>query len=323
MKKKSIITVGIVIAVFVCSTLLIRLIKITGISSDYIYNGYSSEFIFDDEKYAYTKNLAPKIINKNESVDFDIEMFSKSSKKPMYSDGTNVYFLTDDNGIYYYDQKFNMHCLISNKKILDTSFLGDWFSNDGFIEMQDDYLNSATQFVVVGTYIYLYCPGGVFRYNLITHFKSTIYDGKTGETSFSYSDYKIYFQDELYNLYCYDTEKNEFIELDIKPYSFCVNNKGILFSDLENDMYLTYYDFEKNRKYIIRNNETIAYDLDEDMIYYSVEGEYYKSELTGKGKVMLCKDKNSSILKKGVNCLYIVYDYNGDVKVDSIDLKTN
>jgi|GEM_PF-6223853 len=317
MKKKIIIIIGI-IAILICGIFSIRFIKTTKLNSDFVYNGYSDEFVCDDERYVYTKNLSPKIISNNQSVNFDIEMFSESSKRPMYSDGMNVYFSTDNNGIYYYDQYFNIHCLIPDENKHDNNFLDDLFSNNNFIEMQEDYLNTATQFVVNGRYIYLYCPGGVFRYDLITHLKSNIYDGRTGETSFSYSNNKIFFQDELYNLYLYDTSKNKLNRLDIQPYSFCVNNSGILFSDLKNNMYLSFYSFETQNIHIINKKDIFAYDLDDEAIYYSIDGKYYKSDFTGINQILLCKNDSCSIMKKGIDCIYIIYDSDGDVELKNI-----
>lgn len=116
MKKKLVIIPCVIAVVLICSVLSVRFIKTTKINNDFIYNGYSSEFVFDDERYTYTKNLSPKITDKNKSVNFDIEMFSEKSKHPMYSDGMNVYFLTDNDGIYYYDENFNIHCLMPEKK---------------------------------------------------------------------------------------------------------------------------------------------------------------------------------------------------------------
>lgn len=318
MRKKIIIIPCIIAVVLLCSVLSVRYIKTTKFNSDFVYNGYNSEFVCDDERYVFTKNLSPKIISKNQSIDFDIEMFSENTKRPMYSDGMNVYFLTDNNGIYYYDQYFNIHCLISDKKTHNDSFFNDLFSNNNFVETHEDYLNSATQFVVSGRYVYLYCPGGVLRYDLITHLKSTIYEERTGETSFSYSNNKIYFQDEVYNLYYYDTVENELIKLDIQPYSFCVNNRGILFSDLENNMCLSFYDFVSQGIYVINQKEITAYDLDKEAIYYSIGGEYYQSDFTGKNQKLLGKDDNCTIMKKGIDCIYIIYDSDGDVVIKSI-----
>lgn len=318
MKKKLVIIPCVIAVVLICSVLSVRFIKTTKINNDFIYNGYSSEFVFDDERYTYTKNLSPKITDKNKSVNFDIEMFSEKSKHPMYSDGMNVYFLTDNDGIYYYDENFNIHCLMPEKKEQVEGAFSDLFSNKSYIEIHDDYLNTATQFVVKGRYIYLYCPGGVFRYDLITHFKSKIYDGKTCETSFSYSDNKIYFQDELFNLYYYDTVETKLNKLDIQPYSFCVNSEGILFADLENNMWLSFYDFASQSICVINKKEITAYDVDDGRIYYSFEGKYYVSDFMGENQKLLCKDDNCSIMKKGRDCIYIIYDSNGDIVVKNI-----
>ena len=62
-KKRMIIGVCSSIVFILVITAGINLITCKSFDYDYIYNGYSEEFVTDDSRYVYTKNLEPKIIN--------------------------------------------------------------------------------------------------------------------------------------------------------------------------------------------------------------------------------------------------------------------
>lgn len=328
-KKRMIIGVCSSIVFILVITAGINLITCKSFDYDYIYNGYSEEFVTDDSRYVYTKNLEPKIINKKsgEGYAFNLDLFSDESKTPMYSDGKNIFFMIDDGvseyKICYYDKNFNIHYLIGkkeNNQLLANSGLGDIFYSDTYLEIHEDYLNTPTQFIVVGRNVFLYCPGGIYKYNLFSHIKTKIFDEKTGETSFSYANGFIYFQDDLYNFYAYDIKNDVLMDdFNINPYCFCVNNKGIVYSDLNNQMYLTFYDFNTKENSVICNKEIPAFDLDDKAIYYAIKGKYYKSDFTGERQFLLGKNKLCSYLNKGVDELYIAYDFCDNVKIEKLD----
>ncbi len=84
-------------------------------------------------------------------------------------------------------------------------------------------------------------------------------------------------------------------------------------------MQLTFFSFDTRKISVISDKEISAFDLDNEAIYYSINGIYYKSDFTGKEQFILGENKVCSFLKKGTNNLYIIYDSNGDVKIEEVN----
>lgn len=330
MNKK--VLIGTLFCVLLTILISTSTINTKSFNKDFVYNGYSEEFVFDNTSYVFTKDINPKIINKsnNKIYNFNLDVFSNEQITPMYSDGKNTFFLSSnsENSSYkigYYDSKFNVHYLIGNKNDyvnIGNNLFDKIFSKNDYLTMTEDYFNTPTQFVVVGKNIYLYCPGGVFKYNISTHIKMPIFKEKTCETSFSYSNGYIYFQDSTYKLYAYNISTNKLECVDsITPYNFCVNKNGILFSDLNNQMKLSFYDFYTSNINIINNKETYAFDIDENNIFFYQNGKYYKSDFTGNNVTFINSGAYCSALKKGTNNLYISFDSNESIKIEEITIK--
>lgn len=330
MNKK--ISIGILLCVLITILISTSIINSKSFDNNFIYNGYSEEFVFDDNNYIFTKDISPKIINKSNSnvYNFNLDVFSNEQITPMYSDGENTFFLSlnSNNSSYkigYYDSKFNVHYLIGSANDYDNignNLFDKMFSKNDYLSMTEDHFNTPTQFVVVDKNIYLYCPGGVFKYNILTKIKTPIFKDKTCETSFSYSNGYIYFQDSTYKLYAYNISANKLECLDsITPYNFCVNKNGILFSDLNNQMKLSFYDFKTAAISVINNKETQAFDIDENNIFFYYNGDYYKSDLKGNNEKVLSQGPYCAALTKGVNDLYISFDSNDGIKTEVLSLK--
>lgn len=295
-------------------------------NDDYIYNGNSNMFVFDDEKYTYIV-ADEMIINKStkEKFNFNIDVFNSDKQRPIYSDGINIFYITEDDTGYslnYYDRSFNSHILLNSKhkSKLSNEYIESFFSKDAYLEMAEDHKTHPNQFVVLGRNVYICCNGGIFRYNLITKSKTKIVDLEIGNYNFSYSNGKLYFTDSLYNVYSYNINSKELNDLTLSAFEIRVNNNGILFADLNNNMALSFYNFETKKVCELVSKEISAWDLDDEYAYYIDNGIYYKIDLKGNNKAIIHKGKSAPIFRAGVNKYYIGYDGSDSVVIEEVSI---
>lgn len=300
-------------------------------NTEYVYNGFTDEFLTENDNFIFTKTEPMQIIHKatGNVYDLDLNIFSKDIEKPCFYDGKNTYFIEKNiegtevgYSIVCYDSHFNKK-MISKEvfyKQNHKEMLGLIVQNgiSGKAMLQNI---TPSQIVAYRDKIYLYENDRIVEKS--RQGSKNIYEGKTASNSFSYCDGRLYFCANDFSLYVYNIEKETLDKIEeVVPYNFVVCTEGIIFSDLENDGRLSIYDEESKKKTVISQLEVGGYDVDGNELYFvTCDGEYCVYDIYKRTIRILCIDEFSSTINKisGKNEIYIATDgISGELELKKI-----
>ncbi|MEG1567438.1 MAG: hypothetical protein RR313_07220 [Anaerovoracaceae bacterium] len=322
-KMKGLVVGTICLAAIIVGVVIYFTSENYNVDKEYIYNGYSEEWVSESDDFIFVKNINPQIIDKKsgKSLDFDLNPYGKNDNiMPLFSENKRVYYIENNykNNIVgyrigYYDEKFNKKIIM--KKTLHTEEFEQLFgliktSNMNYGQMIDN--QSPSQSIIYKNKLYLYGTNKILQYDLITNRSIEIYSGWLGGTSFSYYKGKLYFITEDFQLTYYDIEKKKLAKIkDVKAYDFIVTTQGIIYSDINNRCNLNFVDFASHKKTNITTKKVKGYDFEDGKLFYVTgNGNYYQYDITTHRTKVLLKGRRVGIFNKikGENKFYVGAD---------------
>lgn len=257
-------------------------------TSDFIYNGVSTDWITSDENYIYSRTGTPAhMINlqTEQKYDFMRDPFFTENEQAsqiiyIFSDEKNVYYLfTNDRSKYQIIRRDNE--TLSEEVVYEKVFYRKQRELLlGAVKSPSPGMGTANlsdipnRFAIFENTLFLFGNDSIEAVNIKAGKEFTVFEDSIYNGNYSYYKGKMYFVSSAYDIYSYQIQNKELERINgFKAQSLTVTPNGIYFSAANDEGKLHFIDFNGKNEKVFPNKSVTAMDFNGEDLYFLSEGD--------------------------------------------------
>lgn len=257
-------------------------------SSDFIYNGLSSDWITSDVNYIYSRIETPvQMIDLQTKKKYDFirdPFFEEDEQAPsiiyVFSDENNVYYLLSDDRSEYQIIRRDNETLseeVIYKKVVFRE-QRDFLLGAVEIPLPDMGVSNLSdipnRFAVFENNLFLFQNDSIKAVDLKTKREFIVLEDGLYNGNYSYYKGNLYFVSFAYDIYIYQIKSRELKKLNgYKAQSLLVTPNGIFFAAANDKGRLHFVDFSGQNEKAFQNKAVNSMDFSDRYLYFLSEGD--------------------------------------------------